>query len=45
MTNEPNWEVVQEDVLLAVDQQDPGISDVKSASSASSSDGTAYSSW
>src|SRR6202795_1146688 len=25
MTNEPNWEVVQEDVLLAVDQQDPGI--------------------
>ena len=45
MTNEANWEVVQEDVLLAVDQQDPGISDVKSASSASSSDGTAYSTW
>jgi general secretion pathway protein G len=46
MTNEPNWEVVQEDVLLAVDQQDPGISDVKSASSALASDGTsAYSSW
>ena len=45
MTNEPNWEVVQEDVLLAVDQQDPGITDVKSASSATSSDGTAYSSW
>jgi len=45
MTNETNWEVVQEDVLLAVDQQDPGISDVKSASNAVSSDGTAYSSW
>jgi general secretion pathway protein G len=45
ITNEPNWEVVQEDVLLAVDQQDPGISDLKSASSATSSDGTAYSSW
>jgi general secretion pathway protein G len=46
MTNEANWEVVQEDVLLAVDQQDPGISDVKSASSALASDGTsAYSSW
>src|ERR1700727_3724161 len=44
-TNEANWEVVQEDILLAVDQQDPGISDVKSASSATSSDGTAYSSW
>ncbi len=45
MTNEANWEVVQEDVLLAVDQQDPGISDVHSASSASGSDGTAYSTW
>src|SRR5271156_6501927 len=45
MTNESNWEVVQEDVLLAVDQQDPGISDVKSASSATASDGTAYSTW
>ncbi len=44
-TNEANWEVVQEDVLLAVDQQDPGISDVHSASSMISSDGTAYSTW
>jgi general secretion pathway protein G len=44
-TNESNWEVVQEDVLLAVDQQDPGISDVKSASNATGTDGTAYSSW
>ncbi len=45
MTNEANWEVVQEDVLLTVDQQDPGISDVHSASSAMATDGTAYSSW
>src|ERR1700728_4695015 len=46
MTNEANWEVVQEDVLLAVDQQDPGISDVKSSSSQLSSEGTsAYSTW
>jgi general secretion pathway protein G len=45
MTNEANWEVVQEDVLLTVDQQDPGIDDVHSASSANSSEGTAYSSW
>jgi general secretion pathway protein G len=44
-TNEANWEVVQEDVLLAVDQQDPGISDVHSASNATGTDGTAYSSW
>ena len=45
MTNESNWEVVQEDILLTVDQQDPGISDVHSASSAHATDGTAYSSW
>ena len=45
MTNETNWEVVQEDVLLAVDQQDPGMCDVHSASSATGSDGTAYSTW
>jgi general secretion pathway protein G len=45
MTNEANWEVVQEDTLLTVDQQEPGISDVHSASNATSSDGTAYSSW
>ena len=45
MTNLPNWEVVQEDTLLSVDQQEPGIIDVKSASGASSTDGTAYSTW
>ena len=45
MTNEANWEVIQEDVLLTVDQQDPGITGVHSASSAISSDGTAYSTW
>jgi general secretion pathway protein G len=45
MTGQANWEVVQEDVLLAVDQQDPGISDVHSASNTNASDGTAYSSW
>ena len=45
MTNEANWEVVQEDVLLAIDQQDPGISDVHSASNATGTEGTAYSTW
>jgi general secretion pathway protein G len=45
MTNEANWEVKQEDVLLSVDQQDPGIDDVHSASNNTSSDGTAYSTW
>jgi general secretion pathway protein G len=45
MTREANWEPKQEDVLLSIDQQDPGIDDVHSASSATSSDGTAYSTW
>jgi general secretion pathway protein G len=45
MTHQGNWEVVQEDVMMAVDQQDPGITDVHSASNATASDGTAYSSW
>ncbi|HYM78296.1 MAG TPA: prepilin-type N-terminal cleavage/methylation domain-containing protein [Candidatus Dormibacteraeota bacterium] len=45
MTRQPNWEVVQEDVLMAVDQQEPGITDVHSASSNTASDGTAYSTW
>ncbi len=45
MTRQPNWEVQQEDVMMAVDQQDPGITDVHSASNATGSDGTAYSTW
>ncbi len=45
MTNEANWEPKQEEVLLSIDQQDPGIDDVHSASNAMSSDGTAYSTW
>jgi general secretion pathway protein G len=44
-TRETNWEVVQEDVMMAVDQQEPGITDVHSASSGTASDGTAYSTW
>jgi general secretion pathway protein G len=42
---ETNWEVVQEDTLMAVDQQEPGIVDVHSASSGIATDGTAYSTW
>jgi general secretion pathway protein G len=45
MTKETNWEVVQEDTLMSVDQQEPGIYDVHSASSGTASDGTAYSTW
>lgn len=45
MTRQTNWEVVQEDVMMAVDQQEPGITDVHSASTQTASDGTAYSTW
>jgi general secretion pathway protein G len=45
MTKQPNWEPKEEDVLMAVDQQDPGIDDVHSASSGIASDGTSYSTW
>jgi general secretion pathway protein G len=45
MTRQPNWEVVQEDVMQAVDQQEPGITDVHSVSTGSASDGTAYNTW
>jgi len=45
MTRQSNLEVVQEDVMMAVDQQEPGITDVHSASNATASDGTAYSTW
>jgi general secretion pathway protein G len=45
MTGQPNWEVVQEDVLQTAEQQEPGISDVHSASNNTASDGTAYSTW
>jgi len=44
-TRQTNWEVVQEDVLMAVDQQEPGITDVHSASNGTATDGTAYSTW
>lgn len=45
MTREPNWEVEQEEVLLSIDQQDPGITGVHSASSQIGSNGEAYSTW
>ncbi len=39
------WETVQEDSLMAIDQQEPGINDVHSGSQATASDGTAYNTW
>ncbi len=40
-----SWVTVQEDALTAVNQTEPGISDVKSGSDKKSSEGTAYSDW
>ena len=44
-TGEANWTLDMEDALMAVDQQEPGIWDVHSASNLTASDGTGYSSW
>jgi general secretion pathway protein G len=45
LTNTTEWTVQQEDSLMAVDQQEPGIVDVHSTSNTTGSDGTAYSTW
>ncbi len=39
------WVTDQDDVLLSVDQQQPGIVDVHSGSGQNSTEGTPYSSW
>jgi general secretion pathway protein G len=39
------WQTVQEDVLLSVDQNQPGITDVHSGAQGSGADGTPYSEW
>jgi general secretion pathway protein G len=40
-----DWTTVQEDVMLSVDQQQPGISDVHSSCAGNGTDGTAYNTW
>ena len=40
-----SWTTVQEDVMMTLDQTQPGITDVHSGSEATSTEGTAYSSW
>lgn len=46
MTNSRDtWQTVQEDTLVSVDQDQPGITDVHSGSQAIGSDGTAYNQW
>jgi len=46
MTNSnTTWRVEEEDVLQSLSQQEPGITDVHSGSTGTSSDGTPYSQW
>src|ERR1700724_879227 len=52
ITNDPrpgrndSWTVEEEtDTIMTVDQQEPGIYDVHSGSTATGSDGTAYNTW
>jgi len=46
MTNSRDtWQTVQEDTLVSVDQDQPGITDVHSGSGAIGTDGTAYNQW
>ena len=40
-----SWITIKEDALNAVNQTEPGISDVKSGSDKKSSEGTPYSDW
>ena len=44
-TKQKDWRVDQEDLLLAVDQNQPGITDVHSVCPLRSADGTPYSEW
>ncbi|HZP17568.1 MAG TPA: type II secretion system protein [Terriglobales bacterium] len=46
MTGQADWQVEQmEDVLMSPDEQQGGIDDVHSSSTAIGSDGTAYNTW
>jgi general secretion pathway protein G len=45
ITNQADWEVVSEDTMASIDQTEPGINDVHSASQQPSTEGTAYNTW
>jgi general secretion pathway protein G len=45
MTGEQVWDTPQCEVLDSIDQQDPGICEVHSTSTAMSTEGTAYNTW
>jgi general secretion pathway protein G len=45
ITNQADWEVVTEDTMASIDQTEPGINDVHSASNLVSTEGTPYNTW
>jgi len=45
ITRNTDWRIIMEDALTAVNQTDPGIFDVRSASDGKSLEGTPYSEW
>ena len=45
MTGKSDWVPVQDDSLFSVDQTEPGISDVNSASQGIACNGSTYASW
>jgi general secretion pathway protein G len=45
ITGRDDWQVEQEDSIMSLDQTQPGIIDVHSASNLTASDGTTYSTW
>jgi general secretion pathway protein G len=45
ITRKVDWVPVQDDSLMSVDQTEPGINDVHSASLETACDGTIYSNW
>jgi general secretion pathway protein G len=44
-TGAADWTVDQDDSISSPEQEDPGINDVHSASTATAEDGTGYSTW
>jgi general secretion pathway protein G len=45
MTGAADWQAETDETLMSIDQQESGITNVKSASTNASSDGSSYDSW
>jgi general secretion pathway protein G len=45
IANTREWEIIMEDAYMTMDQTQPGIWDVKSTSTGTSTEGTPYNAW